>query len=514
MSIFQISLLFIFVLLLARSVYLYNQNLYKNTIGYLFLAAFAVRLVVADLDMYLHDWDERFHALVAKNLMNDPLRPLLYASPVLDYDYKNWAGNHIWLHKQPLFLWQMALSMKLFGVNVLAMRLPSVLMSALLIFPIFSIGRWVFNAQVGYIAALLFGVAGYQMELMSGVVGMDHNDTAFLFYVTYSIWAFYAYIHSDYKWRWALLAGVLAGCAILCKWLTGILVFSGWGLWLLANPATRTNWRAWLQILTAAMAMVAVALPWQIYTHLAFPTEAQYELAFNSRHIWESVEGHGGEWYFYFAHCAKQYDLIPALLAFVGLVGLLSKISLTRLPIATYIVLIYGFFSFVAATKVPPYVYVVAPLMYILIAAVLYRLFRNLLQFKYGNWLRGGILLIMVIFTFRPQELYKVHLKEGYGSFSYTNNKWAKINNTKIYKRLEELVPPDYVVFNTREFEHIDIMFFTKLTAYHWCMNESEYHQLKAKGIKIAAFEPRPDYPLPSYLANDSSVLVIREWLQ
>ncbi|MFT5169209.1 MAG: hypothetical protein ACI8P3_004457 [Saprospiraceae bacterium] len=40
------------------------------------LCGFLLRLYVAG-DFYLHDWDERYHAVVAKNLMDHPLKPTL-----------------------------------------------------------------------------------------------------------------------------------------------------------------------------------------------------------------------------------------------------------------------------------------------------------------------------------------------------------------------------------------------------------------------------------------------------
>ena len=56
------------------------------------------------LDPFLNLWDERFHALVAKNLMNHPLMPTLYDDPVVSMAYDRWDRATIWLHKQPLFL--------------------------------------------------------------------------------------------------------------------------------------------------------------------------------------------------------------------------------------------------------------------------------------------------------------------------------------------------------------------------------------------------------------------------
>jgi|GEM_PF-2475173 len=43
------------------------------------ILAAALRIWLCSTDSYLHEWDERYHALVAKNLLLHPLKPTLYA---------------------------------------------------------------------------------------------------------------------------------------------------------------------------------------------------------------------------------------------------------------------------------------------------------------------------------------------------------------------------------------------------------------------------------------------------
>ncbi|MCB0538920.1 MAG: hypothetical protein KDE33_15510, partial [Bacteroidetes bacterium] len=103
-------------------VFFFLKQKYNYALLLLILAGITLRIYTSN-DKYLHKWDERYHALVAKNMMEEPFVPKLYKNPVLNYDYKNWTGNHIWVHKQPFPLWSIALSFKLFGVNELALRL-------------------------------------------------------------------------------------------------------------------------------------------------------------------------------------------------------------------------------------------------------------------------------------------------------------------------------------------------------------------------------------------------------
>jgi len=68
---------------------------------------FGLRLRAAD-HPYISQWDEAYHALVAKNLTAHPLTPTLYEEKVLPADDREWTQAGVWLHKPPLPLWLMA----------------------------------------------------------------------------------------------------------------------------------------------------------------------------------------------------------------------------------------------------------------------------------------------------------------------------------------------------------------------------------------------------------------------
>ena len=107
-------------------------------------------------DFFLHTWDERYHALVAKNLIQHPLTPTLYDNPILPYEYKNWTGNHIWVHKQPIPLWGIALSLRIAGINEFAVRLPSIILSSGGILITYYIASYLYSSKVAYISSFLF----------------------------------------------------------------------------------------------------------------------------------------------------------------------------------------------------------------------------------------------------------------------------------------------------------------------------------------------------------------------
>lgn len=479
----------------------------------LFVAAFLLRFCICSLDTFLHLWDERFHALVAKNMMQHPFTPMLRAQLDLPNSDKDWAHCHIWLHKQPLFLWQMALSMKLFGISEWALRLPSVLMGALLVFPIYRIGAILFNPNTGYYGALLWSFAFFQLELTTGTYGMDHNDVAFSFYVGCSAWAFFEHAVSDHhKLRWALLAGLFSGCAILCKWLTGGMIFGAWLVWLISNSEWKrpTSYRYLLQALGVTALIV---LPWQIYAYSAFPKQYAFEMAYNFKHIWKVVEGHKGPWNFYFELLDEHFG--PKLWAAVPL-GIVAVFwgrpfppARLLLPFALLILLPYCFFSFVAKTKIISYTFCVAPLIYVVIGVFVEKFLSSISALRHAWAPQLLVLYALVIASMRPGLLYTHHVLRQDSSIAPAAELEAKQANVLVYKELDTLVPPGYVVLNAKGLEEIDAMFYSNRNVYEGLPEESLYRDLKQRGLKMAVFKAPEGTQLPTYLQNDPELLVI-----
>ena len=213
-------------IIIAISAFAFKKQIVATVL--LMIASALICYSFISFDPFLNSWDERFHALVGKNMIEHPFKPMLYAEPIISYDYKNWTGNHVWLHKQPLFLWQIALSIKLFGLSEKAVRLPSLVMLCLLIPIVVRIGKILFNQETGFIAAVLLVTNNFILEHVSGRQQIEHNDITFMFYLIGSVWAWLEYEYSGKK-RWLFFAAALSGCSILVKWVTGILFYAGLG---------------------------------------------------------------------------------------------------------------------------------------------------------------------------------------------------------------------------------------------------------------------------------------------
>lgn len=478
----------------------------------LFAAAFLLRWWMALIDPFLHDWDERFHALVASNMINEPFRPMLLTHPPLGYDYRLWCCNHIWLHKPPLFLWQMAASMCLFGVELWSMRLPSVLMGALLVFPLFRMGTLLRNPTTGFYGATLYTFAYNQLEMISGNEGRDHNDVAFSFYVTLSLWAWFEFTRSQKTIRWAVWIGIFAGAAVLCKWLAGLLVYAVWGIDLLFRSDTK-RLRLLQQLLVSFAVALVVFLPWQLYTFWKFPLEAAYEQAYNLRHIFEVVEGHSGEWYYYFGLFGFHYGVAAWPLmaaAFYFVFKSPTDDYRLRKGLLWSIGIVYFFFSFVSTTKTSSFVYFIAPMVYLLFGWVMSHLNERLrVHGLKGKFAFTILLLAACYLTLNPERINKRH-------FNLTPEEQIarerKISNTRIYRQLDHWTPEGCTVYNCTG--ELEAMFFSSRVVFATAPGYDEFKRMKQRGACIAIFDDPDDLGVPGFIKDDpKGVIFLKEKL-
>ena len=474
----------------------------------LVVSSFLLHLAMAAADPFLHPWDERFHALVAKHMMTEPFRPMLRLDPILPYDLEAWCCNHIWVHKQPLFLWQMAVSMKVFGVNEVAMRLPSAVMGAVGTLLVFDIGRyWTKSAGAAFLAALLFGFSRYHLELTTGRYSLDHNDVAFAFYVTASIWAFTRYLATGKTWRWAVGVGLFVGCAVLNKWLTGLLVFGGWGLHLLLS-STRWEVRAWLQLATAVLVAVAVFLPWQVYILQAFPEESAIMYAHNRRHIFEALDGHRGDGWFHLLQLPLLYERLLIGFALIGGVLVWRSKLVDRFLTLAYlamIAVIYGFFTYVG-TKMPAFPYPVHALVWSLIG---YGLYRSVTWAAGKLRLRVAYSLAVVAICGALYSLDAPYLL-AYRS-AENSHRNTEIYNASIMRELNTDSLAGRVIINLKSMEDAELMFYQDVNAYHFFPEQAQFDSLVRAGYKFAAFTDHQKPHLRKYITESDAIIIINQ---
>ena len=442
-------------------------------------------------DFFLHYWDERYHALVAKNLINHPLLPTLYDNPILTYDYRDWQANHIWLHKQPLALWGMAGSMWLFGVNEIALRLPSIILVSAAIYFVFSIGSYLFNKKTGYLAAFLFSINGLLIPLLSGRKATDHIDIFFMFFILLSVYLSVQYCIKG-KSLYSFLVGLGIGLAILSKWLPALIVLPIWLL--LVWDAKKFSPRTIITNFAIVLAtLTLVFLPWQLYIFTVFPQEATWESNYNFHHLFEGLEGHSGSIFYYFNRIRINYgEYIYLPLGWFIWISLKDISNKKRLAVLIWFLVPFIFFS-LAKTKMQAYLLFAAPALFYMTAEFFFFIVRLKDRYRF-KWIFNIILVLIVLLPVR----YCVERLTVF-EFKDRNPQWV-ID----LRGLEKQNIEKGVLFN---YSHpIEAMFYTNLTVYSHKPKKENVTDLTQQGYTIIV---NNDGTLPDTIMADEHLVKV-----
>jgi 4-amino-4-deoxy-L-arabinose transferase len=358
------------------------------------------------------------------------------------------------------------------------------------------------------LAGLFACFSYYHLEVVAVYRGMDGNDISFEFYVLASMWAYAEYLQNR-KINWAILIGIFAGCAVLNKWLTGLIIYAPWAFNILWNIRKVEYRKELFHIVISFLVSVIVFMPWQLYIFHAFPTEALYEYSYNLKHVAQVVEGHGGDSLYYYKNLPNYFSEVLWYLLPIGMIYIFFKKESNKLlsvALTANIVLVFVFFSFIAQTKMETYFMAVLPAGYILIAVVI----DDIILFKpVHKYLYLPILLLSIILIFRIPEITIHHNPETADKL----NRWkTKAYNTSIYKQLKQHIPADNkVVINCFSEENIDVMFYNiNITAYSWCFNENTFVKyIQQPQMKVAVFNSHNEFGIPKYVYNYPNTYII-----
>ena len=450
-------------LALIITFWFFNKSRFTFSISSLVVSGLFFRIYSA-LDPFLHAWDERYHALVAKNLLKHPLVPTLYDIPLLDQDLL-WVGSHIWLHKQPLALWLISGSISIFGNTDFAIRIPSILLSTAMIWLTYLIGRFLFTKRIGVLAAFFIAVNGLIIELTAGRVATDHVDICFTFFIELGF--YFAIKHwQNKKLIWAFLMSVSVGLAILSKSLPALIVIPFW----LTLIYSKERWKQ--AILPLSMSLLVIGLvfiPWQVYIHLTFPLEAFNEQSLNWRHLTEVIENQSGPFYYFINKIRINYgELIYLPLIWFLISGRKFLEKNIFISLSLWIIIPLVFFS-IPLTKMQGYILFIAPALFLVTAYFLENL-NSISLLKSKKWLPKLILFAFCFFAIRYSlERMKIGSERQEPEWKREILDIAKNNEGK-----------KLVLFNCQHY--VEAMYYTELIAYDKTPNEADLKKIKEAG--------------------------------
>jgi len=487
------------------SYFFFRKKYTSASIIILTIGAFIIRFFVARLDPFIHVWDESLHALVARNMMSHPFKPMLVANPVLPTDETDYIACHIWLHKQPLFLWLMSISLRIFGINEMGVRLPSVLLSALITPMIYRIGKLLVNEKTGYYSAFVFVLSSYMLEVASGYIASDHNDAMFIFFVTASFWAWFEY-NSSGKKRWIYIIGVFSGMAVLVKWLTGLLVYFGWMLSILLIKEKRKSITSYKNIVLSGIISAVVFIPWQVYILIKFKQQALIVFSTYSEHITKVLENHGGPPSFHIDLIGEQYGWIVPFILGLALYMLFKKIGnnkAVKIVMISWLVVPYLFFA-IALTKMPLMTLICCPIIFISLGYLLYEMM-EFIALKMKPIVASIIMAAMfIVIGFFNLNISRIEAKHTTLSNDFIRDRQVANRFKKLSPQLAE---KDYVVFNCCCYLAIPLMFYSGVDVHMEIPDQNTTALLKSKNRNIAIFY---DSNLPDYITSDKSILLLK----
>lgn len=441
------------------------------------LLGLLIRLWVCSQDQFLHEWDERYHALVAKNLIEHPLRPTLYDTPLLPYNPDEWAFNHIWLSKPPLPLWSMALSLHFLGLHEWALRFPSLLFSLISIVLTYLIGRRLFDEKTALWAAFFHAIHGLLIELAGGRISSDHVETMFLMLLE---WGFYGVVcyYRSVKNHVALALGVGAatGLAFMCKWTAAFILPM---VWITLNLfSSRKLPKRLVETALAGCACLVVAMPWVLFIYHEYPVESALIFKGMFSPIATVTQDHQGGAFFYLWKIGGLFgELIYLPLAWLlykaagKFSGRTQQIP-SRLLLACWIMVPLLLLSS-AATKRITYILVAAPAFFLVTALFIRLLTRNRKEIPGKEKLCYGFIFLLVGLPIR----YSIERSKVFSTRD-TNPEWAIQ-----LKKLAKTIGPKTVVFN--EPHPIEAMFYTGCVAYLGDPGPGKTQELKNQGWQV-----------------------------
>ncbi|TXF75147.1 ArnT family glycosyltransferase [Chryseobacterium sp.] len=278
-----------------------NQLLSKRQIFLLFVG-FSV-VYISGMFIPLMENDSAQHATMAMRM-------------ALNNDFLNiFKGENPYLDKPHLHFWLSAISMKIFGINHIAYRIPALLCLCLACFSTKKLADLLYaNENLSYLASLIF-LSAQTIILSAHDVRTDAVLTGF---IIFSVWQFVKFIKTQNTGA-ALLAGFGTAMAFSSKGQMAIVII---GFCILAYLLYSRDWKKFfnLKILLVGLAFIIGILPVLYAYHHQFGNKGIEFILFNQSVNRLNATGfeETSPDYFFFFHTLLWAFLPFSLVFYVG----------------------------------------------------------------------------------------------------------------------------------------------------------------------------------------------------
>lgn len=232
----------------------------------------------------LFDWDEVNFAECAREMIvsGDYLH--------MQIDYRPFY------EKPPVFIWLQVVSMKVFGINEFAARLPNALIGVASMLILFSIGTRVNGTRFGILWCVVYaGSLLPHFYFRSGII-----DPLFNLFIFLSVWSMIGIRPNRFgEWGTGLLAGLWAGLAVMTKGPVGfgLVMLTTAVAWVFLRKQMPLPWK---QVIGATITTVLVTSVWFGVDYIQNgPTFIAENLAYQVRLLTTGDAGHEQPWYYH-----------------------------------------------------------------------------------------------------------------------------------------------------------------------------------------------------------------------
>ncbi len=210
------------------------------------------------INLGYHDmqaWDEGLYAVRTMGVVN--------FGAWIDQSAVSIWGLYSAFHP-PLYIWMSAVSVQIFGNTEFAHRFISVLLGALTLPILYSIGRRLSSDEnegkgIGLIAALLFALNPF----VDFYARQGQFDTALLFFIALGVWGFIRGVEGR-SLKWGVVAGAAIGLGLMTKLFVAAGVPLAYVIWLFASRRYGDG-QLWLQVIVASAVALVIAAPWHVW---------------------------------------------------------------------------------------------------------------------------------------------------------------------------------------------------------------------------------------------------------
>ncbi|HUB07365.1 MAG TPA: glycosyltransferase family 39 protein [Myxococcales bacterium] len=230
--------------------------------------------------------DEVVHQLATLGI-RETGTPMVYRAPLVEAPLHAWWNAHVFLHKPPLPFALGALLMRLVGETPLALRLVALASAFAAAAGLFLFGRRIVEPTLAALLALAFLALPFGWVLVQGYEFGDVTDCGLLGFLALSMWLLAVAVGRD-STRLSAAAGAVCGCAYLSKSALALMPLGAAGsLFVLGLLGLAPRLRFSL-VAAFALAAVAVALPWNLYSAIEWPRLYRWEAGHTAGFLYDT----------------------------------------------------------------------------------------------------------------------------------------------------------------------------------------------------------------------------------